>query len=1308
MLNKNKHWTTILLLALFLIAFVPRALYPISRPLQWYERSFRFIDAVLHGQWADTVVSEHPGVTPMWLVGLAQHGYYALLRARGLSPPHPLDITDRPFRAEMVVSILPLALAIALGVLLIWWLLRNLFGEAVAWAGAGLLALDPFHIAISKVVHLDALLSVLMILSALTLLLYLRRGFTSERKQSFWSRYRLLLASGVLAGLAFLTKSPAYFLVPYLGLSLLVTYGRAAPLKQNRLAPVLFWAGAAAITYVLLWPAMWVQPGQTLGTVLAGVLKHTGRAHPQPLYYLGELTTEDPGMGFYALSILVKTTILSLPLFFVGLVSPLTMTWRRERRSLGLLIAYFVFFFIQMGLGAKKAPRYLLPAFPALDIIAGVGLVTLARLLRQRVRQGVRQRVQQGLLTAPVTQSPSHPVTQSLLIAAALAVQAALVWFYHPHYITHASLLTGGPAGAQNTLLATPEGEGLDLVADYLNRLPQARQLRVGVQLPVREAFRQFFVGEIADTREPDLDYLVFADVYVTRRMAEDQWGEQWERTQYRLPEYTAYLHGLPYARAYRVDDGPQSPAVPLHICLGEHIRLLGYTLVVEGVSLEERAVHPGQSLRLMLHWTATETPAGDYSVFVHLLGPDGTLVAQQDNWPLRGACPTSLWGPGERFDDPYELVVPPGVPPGPYTLVTGMYDWRTGERLAPLAEADDKHPCVSPLPENRVVLVTFDVQPKKVAWWEMLAWTLAGTLAVGGVGLCLADVRWDELRQWWRATSAALSSFLAPARCSARSPDHSQTLPSPLGWQDGGLILAVMALALVARLPYLMQIPRLGDEVFEALQALRIARGEITPVIGVNALYGPLFAYMLALCFRLFGASPLVPRALATAAAVVTAGLTYLLARHRLRHRGAAAVAAGLMATTPTHILVNSHIGYSNSTTPMFTTAMLLALVAAVERRSGLLLILSGFLAGLSLQTHLSVVPLLAGLVVWFLTQRRGRRWLRTKWPYLALAAAVVAYSPVIWFNLRSGFATLAEPLEHPYAYTGEVGLARYLENVRLLVWELTWMVGGRMSLRPEPVFFLLLGGLRVAWLVAALAYALRRRYDVHPPQNWGGPRGGALLFVMLLMTIAIMPTFNNLYTRTMGTRYIAWLLPPLYTALAAPLPALLRRLRIPLGKGPLSEGLRPSPVANLLAAACILILLLFPLWPLGMYYASHQARHRTNKDLLRFARTIGREAGPSSLVVINEGTDLLYLSNAGTVLSAMDYLLTLQETPHTIIAGDQVIETIGQEEARPVWLVTGWEEGKVAAEALGLEPVDSGIVGGEPEQRLGLFVRP
>lgn len=64
-------------MGLFLLAFLPRALYPVSRPLQWYFRSAQFFQAILEGDWAGTLFSEHPGVTVMWLSGAALWGWEA-------------------------------------------------------------------------------------------------------------------------------------------------------------------------------------------------------------------------------------------------------------------------------------------------------------------------------------------------------------------------------------------------------------------------------------------------------------------------------------------------------------------------------------------------------------------------------------------------------------------------------------------------------------------------------------------------------------------------------------------------------------------------------------------------------------------------------------------------------------------------------------------------------------------------------------------------------------------------------------------------------------------------------------------------------------------------------------------------------------------------------------------------------------------------------------------------------------------------------------------------------------------------------
>jgi hypothetical protein len=71
-----------------------------------------------------------------------------------------------------------------------------------------------------------------------------------------------------------------------------------------------------------------------------------------------------------------------------------------------------------------------------------------------------------------------------------------------------------------------------------------------------------------------------------------------------------------------------------------------------------------------------------DYTTFVHLTNSAGELVAQQDQPPLKGAYPTSLWDPGEIIADELALPLPAELPPGRYELLVGLYDPLSGQRL--------------------------------------------------------------------------------------------------------------------------------------------------------------------------------------------------------------------------------------------------------------------------------------------------------------------------------------------------------------------------------------------------------------------------------------------------------------------------------------------------------------------------------------------------------------------------------------------------------------------------------------------------
>jgi uncharacterized membrane protein len=132
-----------------------------------------------------------------------------------------------------------------------------------------------------------------------------------------------------------------------------------------------------------------------------------------------------------------------------------------------------------------------------------------------------------------------------------------------------------------------------------------------------------------------------------------------------------------------------------LDVPLGGEVRLLGYQMAP--VTCDTFAGGDGERcwLELILYWQALRKMETDYTVFVHVLGPDGQIWAQRDIAPDNGAYPTSRWRAGEMVADPARVALPPDLPDGTLVVVVGMYSLDTGQRLPVLDEqgqpVDDK-----------------------------------------------------------------------------------------------------------------------------------------------------------------------------------------------------------------------------------------------------------------------------------------------------------------------------------------------------------------------------------------------------------------------------------------------------------------------------------------------------------------------------------------------------------------------------------------------------------------------------------------
>lgn len=100
------------------------------------------------------------------------------------------------------------------------------------------------------------------------------------------------------------------------------------------------------------------------------------------------------------------------------------------------------------------------------------------------------------------------------------------------------------------------------------------------------------------------------------------------------------------------------------------------------GYDLAQPTFGPETPLELRLYWQSLQSLDTSYTVFVHLLGPDGQVWGQSDRKPMDGEALTTGWIPGEYIHDPYSLLLRPDAPAGEYRLEIGMSDPTNGVRL--------------------------------------------------------------------------------------------------------------------------------------------------------------------------------------------------------------------------------------------------------------------------------------------------------------------------------------------------------------------------------------------------------------------------------------------------------------------------------------------------------------------------------------------------------------------------------------------------------------------------------------------------
>ena len=114
------------------------------------------------------------------------------------------------------------------------------------------------------------------------------------------------------------------------------------------------------------------------------------------------------------------------------------------------------------------------------------------------------------------------------------------------------------------------------------------------------------------------------------------------------------------------------------------------------------------------------------------------------------------------------------------------------------------------------------------------------------------------------------------------------------------------------------------------------------------------------------------------------------------------------------------------------------------------------GLLAGAALDSKYTSALLGLGIALWLVARPEGRRWLRTPWPWAGGALALLCFAPVLWWNLRHGFASFvkqggrtgdwhpSDALRHVgELLASQLGLGTPIVAVLCAIWHLGWPPG-------------------------------------------------------------------------------------------------------------------------------------------------------------------------------------------------------------------------------------------------------------------------
>ncbi len=439
MLLKSKNnidWVRIiaplaLLVATFFVTHIPRLGTDEMNPdaINWHSRSEQYINAIKDRDFIKTYQSYHPGVTLMMLIGFPVE-----VLKRTSNPPLIYDRSS--YEVFHLVAKYVLNIALLILIIILIFLTSKILNFWIAYFFGLFLTIEPFFLGNSRLLHLDALLSLLSMCALLTFYLYFK-----ERK------YKWVVISAFFMGLSFWTKNVSVLASVYLiGVLTLLLILKEISFKRY-LINVMTYLSLFILVGYLIFPALWINPIKIFKKIINKSSNVVEMGHEEKFF---GVKTMNPGPRYYPIVLAFKfSPLIFVLLVFSSIYFPVSLFKERKRlmKSKYLVLYYLLLFclcyFLAMELALKKIDRYMLPMYPPILLTTSYVLFGLIR------------RFKYNLVVLFV-----------LFIGFFFSLQPLISYF--PYYFVYNSPLFGGGVMAEKIIGQKSFGVGIFAVRDFI------------------------------------------------------------------------------------------------------------------------------------------------------------------------------------------------------------------------------------------------------------------------------------------------------------------------------------------------------------------------------------------------------------------------------------------------------------------------------------------------------------------------------------------------------------------------------------------------------------------------------------------------------------------------------------------------------------------------------------------------------------------------------------------------------------------------------------------------------------------------